>query len=163
MENVTGECEMQIDLEALCKVYLLTKDSEFCSILDSKAECEGKKQKARAMFFDKDLSEKEAEEYASTFRCGMMQGMVEIFSMFMNLIGRELGDEGRMFQKTVGYVCPRCKDKPLYPNCDHIPVMDALYTMSYECLDCGYKYEFPKAALVRDIFTEYTQKKEEKE
>ena len=26
-----------------------------------------------------------------------------------------------------------------------------------------YKYEFPKAALVRDIFTEYTQKKEEKE
>ena len=163
MENVTGECEMQIDLEALCKVYLLTEDSEFCSTLDGRAGREERDQIGKIMLFDKDISMEDAKELASIYRCGMTYGFVALFNTFMRMIANEVEKEYKEFEREIGSICPICKDQILIPHSDHIPVMDSMFITSRKCQKCGYKYEFPKAALVRDIFTEYTQKKEEKE
>ena len=154
---------MSVDLEAVCKAYLLFKDSEFCDGLDAKAEYKEKEQKAKSMFFCKDLSEEEAENDARTFRIGMMEGYLMIVNELRRLINIELGNEIREFDKSRGYICPNCNDGSMTPECEYVPVFDGYFNMSYNCPKCGFSREFPKAILVKDIFTEYANKKKEAE
>lgn len=153
---------MNVDLEALCKTYLISLDSEFCEIMDNNADFEKAEHKMDIQLFDKDVSEEEAEELATIFRCGIMKGMVEVFSVFMGLIGYELGKEQKEFTGNGGPICPKC-GAIMQPDADFVPIMNSLFLTSRECHKCGYKHEFPKAMLVRDIFTEYTNKQKEAE
>ena len=155
---------MNVDLEALCKTYLMFMDDEFCDNLDHKTECEEKKRKAELLQFFSELSEEEAENDARTFRIGMMEGYLMIVNELRRLINIELGNEIREFDKSRGYICPNCNDGSMTPECEYVPVFDGYFNMSYNCPKCGFSREFPKAILARDIFTEYAnKKKEEKE
>ena len=153
---------MNVDLEALCKTYLMFLDSEFCDRLDSEAEYKERETKGRLHRFE-DLSEEEAGDYAMTFRLGMMEGFLTVATELRRLISIEMSNEHREFEKDLGYVCPYCGDRIMIPQRDHIPVLDGIYIRSYECQMCGFSRELPKAILVRDIFTEYENNKKEKE
>ena len=154
---------MNVDLEALCKTYLMFMDDEFCDNLDHKTECEEKKRKAELLQFFSELSEEEAENDARTFRIGMMEGYLMIVNELRRLINIELGNEIREFDKSRGYICPNCNDGSMTPESEYIPVFDGYFNMSYNCPKCGFSREFPKAILVRDIFTEYTNKEKGEE
>lgn len=160
MEGEGGE-RMNVNLEALCRVYLLIDSSEFNSILDDWAESVEREQKAKVKFIDPNLSEEEAEGWAKVYRIGMEEGIISVFKILFRLITRELNKEYEEFWRNVSYICPRCGDVALKPNDCDIPVMNARYTMSFECGKCGYVYEFPQAMLVRDVFTEYANEKKE--
>lgn len=152
---------MNVDLEALCKTYLMFHDSEFCDGLDAEADYKKKEQKAKSMFFCKDLSEEEAEDCAMTFRLGIMEGYLTVNSELRRLISIELGNETREFQKSCEYLCPNCDNTCLLPESDYVPVLDGNFVTSYVCPKCGFSRELPKSILVRDIFTEYANKEKE--
>ena len=152
---------MNVDLEALCKTYLMFLDDEFCDNLDHKTECEEKKRKAELLQFFSELSEEEAESDARTFRLGMMEGYLTVVGELRRLINIELGNENREFDKSRGYLCPNCDNTCLLPESDYVPVLDGNFVTSYVCPKCGFSREFPKAILVRDIFTEYANKEKE--
>ena len=153
---------MNVDLEALCKTYLMFKDREFGDRLDSEAEYLEKEQKYMALHSG--LSEVEAEDFAKTYRAGMMDGYLTSTGELMRLISIELGNEIREFEKSRGYLCPNCDNTCLLSKSDDVPVLYGSFVTSYVCPKCGFSREFPKAILARDIFTEYAnKKKEEKE
>lgn len=153
---------MNVDLEALCKAYLMFLDSEFCDRLDSEIEYKMKETKVRLHRFE-GLSEEEAESHEKTYGAGMMEGFLTVATELRRLISIEMSNEHREFEKDLGYVCPYCGDRIMIPQRDHIPVLDGIFIRSYECQMCGFSRELPKAILVRDIFTEYANKEKEKE
>lgn len=152
---------MNVDLEALCKTYLMFHDSEFCARLDSEAEYHEKEQKFMAL--RSGLSEVEAEDFAKTYRAGMMDGCLMITGELMRMISIELGNEIREFEKSRGYLCPNCDNTSLLSKSDDVPVLYGSFVTSYVCPKCGFSREFPKAILARDIFTEYAKEKEKEE
>lgn len=153
---------MNVDLEAVCKTYLLFLDSEFYSRFDSEAEYKEKETKGRLHKFD-DLSKDDAKDYGMTFRLGMIEGYLTVASELRRLISIETGNEHKEFEKDLGYICPNCDNTPLLSKSDYVPVLDGNSVTSYVCPKCGFSREFPKAILVRDIFTEYANKEKEKE
>ena len=154
---------MNVDLETLCKTYLMFMDDEFCDNQDHIMECREKKRKAELLQFFSELSEKEAENDARTFREGMMEGYLTVVDELRRLINIELGNEIREFDKSRGYICPNCNDGSMTPECEYIPMFDGYFNMSYNCPKCGFSREFPKHILVKDIITEYANKQKEKE
>ena len=154
---------MNVDLEAVCKTYLIFLDSEFCDGLDSEAECKEKEQKAKLLFMNEDMPDEEAEELAKVYRVGILEGFLIVADEWKRLISIELGNEVREFQKSCGYLCPNCDNTIMLPESDYIPVLDGYFNRVYICPKCGFSREFPKAILVRDIFTEYVNKEKEVE
>ena len=155
---------MNVDLEALCKVYLMSCGSdlhELSDILDREAEAIEEKY-LRKLSRSNDVSEEEAEFLAKLYRGGIVEGLATLFMVFKRLISDEMRREYNEFRDETQGICPVCK-YGLYGNSEYIPVYDALCHTSYECFKCGYKHEFPKAMLVRDIFTEYANKQKEEE
>ena len=155
---------MNVDLEALCKIDLMATGeslSELGEILDGWAEDAENEQCMNCQIYG-NLSKEEAREEAKIYRCGIMEGYLTVFKVFRRLISNELRKEWNEFRDETQLICPVCK-YGLYGNSEYIPVYDALCHMSYECFKCGYKHEFPKAMLVRDIYTEYANKKKEAE
>ena len=155
---------MNVDLEALCKVYLMSCGSdlhELSDILDKEAEAIEEKY-LRKLSRSNDVSEEEAEFLAKLYRGGVVEGLATLFIVFKRLIADEMRREWNEFRDETQLICPVCK-YGLFGDCEYIPVYDALVHTSYKCPQCGYRHEFPKAMLVRDIFTEYANKKKEVE
>ena len=77
---------MNVGLETLCRTYLMFMDDEFCDSLDHIMEYREKKRKAELLHFFSELSEKEAENDARTFRIGMMEGYLTVVDELRRLI-----------------------------------------------------------------------------
>ena len=154
---------MTVDLETLCKAYLMFMDKEFADRLDKAAERKEKEQKERSLTICKDMPEEEAEYHAKTYRVSMMEGFFTVATELKRLINDEMVNEYREFEKSRGYLCPNCDNTCLLSKSDYVPVLNGSFVISYDCPKCGFIHEFPKAILVRDIFTEYANREKERD
>ena len=156
---------MNVDLEALCKVYLMSCGSdlsELSDILGDKAQDEADDY-MRKLRSNGDVPAEEAEFLVKLYKGGITYGLVTLFMVFKDLIKDELEKEQKVFEKETGMLCPVCNDYGLFHNGEYVPGYNATLPISCVCLRCGYKHEFPKAMLVRDIYTEYANKQKEEE